>query len=597
MVIYMDIIEIFQEQMRQHNFDAYIVATSDFHNSEYVSDYFKGRAYLSGFTGSAGTLVVLQESAYLWTDGRYHIQAAKELEGRPITLMKQGQPNVPSIAEFLNSVLKDKTILAFDGRTLNTNFVLDLKNKITASIEIVSNVDLIQNVWSERPAMPFSILYKLDTFFSGREYKDKLACVHAAMRKENADTYLLTSLEDQAWLYNLRGNDVAHTPVFLAYSLITLEHTYLFTDPNKIDLTVEKYLDENDILVKPYFEIYDILKNVRGKNILLDYTKVNYQLYSLIMQNNTLINRQDPTLLMKAVKNETEIRNIKLAHIKDGVAFTKFMYSVKKGFAEHKEMSELSVSKDLADLRSKSDGFVDLSFSTICGFKEHAAMMHYSATPQTDYKLKDSGFLLIDSGGHYLEGTTDITRTLALGKITEPMKLHFTTVLKSVIALSTAVFLKGCRGINLDILARGPIWKLLMDYKCGTGHGVGYLLSVHEAPNGFRWQIVPERNDSAVFEPGMITTNEPGIYLENQYGIRTENEMLCISKGNSEFGEFLGFETITYAPIDLDAIKTSLLTKEEKEWLNDYHKTVYETISPYLTEEEKEWLKLYTRKI
>lgn len=597
MVICMDIIEIFQEQMRQRNFDAYIVPTSDFHNSEYVSDYFKGRAYLSGFTGSAGTLVVLREAAYLWTDGRYYIQAAKELEGRPITLMKQGQPDVPDIAEFLNSVLKDKNILAFDGRTLNTNFVLDLRNRISASIEIVSNVDLIQNVWSERPAMPFSVLYKLDTFFSGREYEDKLAAVHEAMKKEKADTYLLTSLEDQAWLYNLRGNDVSHTPVFLAYSLITLEHTYLFTDPNKIDLTVEKYLDEKDILVKPYFEVYDILKNVRGKNILLDCSKVNYQLYSLINPNNTLINRQDPTLLMKAVKNDTEIKNTKLAHIKDGVAFTKFMYYVKTAFAEHKDMSELSVSKLLADLRSKSDGFVDLSFSTICGFKEHAAMMHYSASPQTDYKINDSGFLLIDSGGHYLEGTTDITRTLALGKITDTMKIHFTTVLKSVIALSTAVFLKGCRGVNLDVLCRGPIWKLLIDYKCGTGHGVGYLLSVHEAPNGFRWQIVPERNDSAVFEPGMITTNEPGIYLENQYGIRTENEMLCISKGKSEFGEFLGFETITYAPIDLDAVKTSLLTKEEKEWLNEYHKTVYDTVSPYLSEDERKWLEHYTRKI
>ncbi len=593
----MDILEKFQELMIKNNIDAYIVPTSDYHNSEYVSDYFKGRAYLSGFTGSAGTLLILKKAAYLWTDGRYYIQAAKQIEGRPITLMKQGQPNVPTIAEFLNENLKDKNVLAFDGKVISTSFALELKEKITANIEFITNIDLINNVWSERPKLPFSILYKLDSFFSGKEYQDKIKEVRSAIKQSNADTFILSSLEDQAWLYNLRANDISHTPVFLAFSIITLDHTYLFIDQNKIDLNIEKYLDENDIIVKPYFEIYEFLKNVKGRKILMDFNKVNYLLYSLVSTNNTPINQQDPTLLMKAIKNETEIKNIKLAHIKDGVAFTKFMYYVKSNYDDNIEMSEISVSDYLAQLRSKTEGFVDLSFNTICGFKDHAAMMHYSATPETNYNLNDYGFLLIDSGGHYLEGTTDITRTLALGKITDTMKVHFTTVLKSVIALSTAVFLKGCNGINLDILCRGPIWKLLIDYKCGTGHGVGYLLSVHEAPNGFRWQIVPERNDSAIFEPGMITTNEPGIYLENQYGIRTENEMLCVEKEKTEFGEFLGFETITYAPIDLDAIKPSLLTKDEKEWLNDYHQKVFDIISPNLTPNEQEWLRYYTRKI
>ena len=596
-VMKMDIIEKFQELMIKNNIDAYIIPTSDYHSSEYVSDFFKGRAYLSGFTGSAGTLLILRKTAYLWTDGRYYIQAAKQIEGRPITLMKQGQPNVPTIAEFLNTNLKDKNVLAFDGRVVSTSFALELKSKITANIEIITNIDLVNNVWSDRPKLPFSVIYKLDAFFSGKEYRDKIKEVRTALKRSNADAFVLSALEDQAWLYNLRAGDVSHTPVFLAFSVITPEHNYLFVDPNKIDLTIEKYLDENDIIVKPYFEVYEFIRNLKGRKILMDFNKVNYQLYSLAVPNNTLMNQQDPTLLMKAVKNETEIKNIKLAHIKDGAAFTKFMYYVKTNYAKKIEMSEISVSDYLARLRSKSEGFVDLSFSTICGFKDHAAMMHYSATPESNYTLDDHGFLLIDSGGHYLEGTTDITRTLALGRITDTMKVHFTTVLKSVIALSTAVFLKGCRGVNLDILCRGPIWKLMIDYKCGTGHGVGYLLSVHEAPNGFRWQIVPERNDSAVFEPGMITTNEPGIYLENKYGIRTENEMLCVEKGKNEFGEFLGFETITYAPIDLDAIKPSLLTREEKEWLNTYHQNVFDTVSPYLTAEEQEWLKHYTRKI
>ena len=300
---------------------------------------------------------------------------------------------------------------------------------------------------------------------------------------------------------------------------------------------------------------------------------------------------------MKAVKNETEIKNIKIAHIRDGVAVTKFMYYIKNNYKNNVEMSEISVSDYLAKLRSQNKGFVDLSFNTICAYGPHGAMMHYSADNESNAVIKGNDFLLVDSGGHYLEGTTDITRTYAMGEISDKMKTHYTTVLKSVIDLSMAIFLKGCNGNNLDILARGPIWKLLIDYKCGTGHGVGNLLSVHEAPNGFRWQIVPERNDSAKFIPGMITTNEPGIYLENKYGIRIENEMLCIEKETNDFGTFYGFETITYAPIDLDAIKPSLLTKEEKDWLNNYHQQVFELVSPYLTFEEKEWLTEATRKI
>lgn len=592
----MDIIKVLQEKLNEKEIKAYIVPTSDFHNSEYVSDYFKCRSFLSGFTGSAGTLVITQEKAYLWVDGRYHIQAAKQIEGKSITLMKQGLPGVQTIEQFLGSYLQENDVLAFDGRVMSTSSVLAMCSKLP-NIKIQADEDLIDEIWEDRPKLPFSFLYKLEEFFSGRSFQEKTKDIRQKMQDYNADIHVLSSLDDQAWLYNLRANDVAHTPVFLAFTILTKTECHLFVDTKKIDKRIEKYLDENDILVHEYHSFYDFLKQINHKSILLDFSKVNYKIYTTLSEQNTLLNHPDPSLLMKAIKNETEIKNTIQAHIKDGVAFTKFMYYVKTNIGKQKNMTEISVSEYLSKQRKKQESFVDLSFETICAYKEHAAMMHYSATPKTNATLKPTDFLLIDSGGHYLDGTTDITRTLALGELTDTQKLHFTTVLKSVIALSQAVFLKGVKGMNLDILARGPIWKLMIDYKCGTGHGVGYLLSVHEAPNGFRWQIVPERNDSAVLVPGMITTNEPGIYLENKYGIRIENEMLCVEKSKNEFGEFLGFETITYAPIDLDAIEPKLLTSDEKKWLNQYHKQVYETLSPFLTEEENVWLLDYTKKI
>lgn len=592
----MDIIKVLQEKLNEKEIKAYIVPTSDFHNSEYVSDYFKCRSFLSGFTGSAGTLVITQEKAYLWVDGRYHIQAAKQIEGKSITLMKQGLPGVQTIEQFLGSYLQENDVLAFDGRVMSTSSVLAMCSKLP-NIKIQADEDLIDKIWEDRPKLPFSFLYKLEEFFSGRSFQEKTKDIRQKMQDYNADIHVLSSLEDQAWLYNLRANDVAHTPVFLAFTILTKTECHLFVDTKKIDKRIEKYLDENDILVHEYHSFYDFLKQINHKSILLDFSKVNYKIYTTLSEQNTLLNHPDPSLLMKAIKNETEIKNTIQAHIKDGVAFTKFMYYIKTNIGKQKNMTEISVSEYLSKQRKKQESFVDLSFETICAYKEHAAMMHYSATPKTNATLKPTDFLLIDSGGHYLDGTTDITRTLALGELTDTQKLHFTTVLKSVIALSQAVFLKGVKGMNLDILARGPIWKLMIDYKCGTGHGVGYLLSVHEAPNGFRWQIVPERNDSAVLVPGMITTNEPGIYLENKYGIRIENEMLCVEKSKNEFGEFLGFETITYAPIDLDAIEPKLLTSDEKKWLNQYHKQVYETLSPFLTEEENVWLLDYTKKI
>ena len=590
-------LENLQKQLIASNYDAFIIPTSDFHGSEYISDYFKARKYFSGFTGSAGTLLVLQSSAFLWTDGRYFIQAALELENTGIELMKMGEPNVPTLTEFLNSNTSSIRNIVFDGRLLSTSEVLKFQKELKPTIKIEIDNNLIDKTWALRPRLPYSNLYILSNFFAGRSYEEKIQAIRNIMKDKNVNGFLLTSLEDQAWLYNLRGNDVPHTPVFLSYTYITNENVTLFIDQNKIDLEVNKYLDRESITVKPYFDIYEYVKTIKGKNILIDPNKVNYSLYNSLFEQNNITFDTNPTLLLKAIKNETEIENIKMAHIKDGLCVTRFMKYLKEKFIEGDKLTEISLSDYIANLRKETKGYVDLSFNTICAFNEHGAMMHYSATEESNYDVDKPGFLLIDSGGHYLEGTTDITRTYALGSISKEMKKHYTLVLKAVIGLASAVFMKGCRGINLDILARGPIWKELLDYKCGTGHGVGYLLSVHEAPNGFRWKIVPERNDSAILEPGMVTTDEPGIYLENKYGIRIENELLCVNAGTSPFGEFLKFETITYAPIDLDAVDVSLLNDEEKKWLNDYHKMVYEKLASELNDEEKEFLKQYTREI
>ena len=584
-----------QELLAQNKIDAYLITTGDYHNSEYISEHFKTRAYISEFTGSAGTLLVTQKNAYLWADGRYHIQAAKQIDDS-ITLMKQGLDGVPTLTDILNKELKENSILAFDGKVVTAKTISSLEQALP-NIKLNYDLDLINEVWEDRPELPFSFLFKYEEFFTGKSFKEKITELRKEIKNNNCDFHILTKLEDQAWLYNLRANDVAHTPVFLSFSIISETQCHLFIDNRKIDKNIEKYLKENDIQLHEYFDFFESIKNIHNKNILVDDNIISYYIYKNICEDNHITLKQNPTLLMKAIKNSVEISHTKNAHIKDGVAFTKFMYHIKNTIKPQANLTELSAQDYLAALRRQQSGFVDLSFDTICAYKEHAAMMHYSATPESNSILQPADFLLVDSGGHYLDGSTDITRTLALGPLTDTQKLHFTTVLKSVIALSEAVFLKGCKGVNLDVLARGPIWKLLIDYKCGTGHGIGHLLSVHEAPNGFRWQIVPERNDSATLVPGMITTNEPGIYLENKYGIRIENELVCIEKGKSEFGEFLGFETITYAPIDLDAINIELLNQQEKDWLNNYHKEVYNKISPFLEHDENEWLKRYTRSI
>ena len=457
--------------------------------------------------------------------------------------------------------------------------------------------DLVDLIWTDRPALSKTSPFILEEKYSGKSTAAKLADVRAKMREAGADTHILTCLYDIAWLLNVRAHDIKCVPVILSYLVMNETDCIWFLQEEVLDDTVKAYLQENHITTRPYEDIYEYVKTIPATaKVLMNESGVNYRIHNSLADGIEVINQVNPTELMRAVKNPVEVDNTRNAHVKDGVAFTKFMYWLKTNIGKI-PMTEISASDYLEERRKEQDGFIEISFNTISAYGANAAMMHYSATPESNAELKPEGFLLVDSGGHYYEGTTDITRTMALGPITDEMRLHFTTVCRSNLNLANAKFLYGCCGLNLDILSRGPLWDLNIDYKCGTGHGVGYILNVHEGPNGFRWRIVPERKDNGTLEEGMITTDEPGVYLEGKYGIRTENELVCHKGEKNEYGQFMYFENITYAPIDLDAIDPDEMTGREKKMLNEYHAMVYRVLSPYMTEEENEWLKHYTRAI
>lgn len=587
-----------REEMKKRNIDIYLVPTSDFHESEYVGEHFKARKFITGFTGSAGTAVITMTEAGLWTDGRYFVQAENQLKGSTVTLYRMGEEGVPKVDEFIEDKLPQGGCLGFDGRVVNGTWGQKLEKiaeKKQASLHV--DEDLIDLIWSDRPALSKEPLFLLEEKYTGKSTKDKIADLRKAMKEEGANVHILTSLYDIAWLLNIRGGDISYVPVVLSYLVLTEKECIWFLQEEIVTPEIRAYLEKNQITTKPYDDIYSYVPKIpEDAVVLMNGSTVNYRISSSLNKNIKVVDKPNPTELMKAIKNKTEVYNTRMAHVKDGVAFTKFMYWLKTNIGKI-PMTEISASDYLEARRREQNNFIDLSFDTICAYGANAAMMHYAATPETDTELKPEGFLLVDSGGHYYEGTTDITRTMALGPITDEMRLHFTTVCRSNLNLANAKFLYGCTGLNLDILSRGPLWNLGIDYKCGTGHGVGYVLNVHEGPNGFRWKVVPERHDNGTLEEGMITTDEPGVYLEGKYGIRTENELVCHKAEKNEYGQFMCFENITYAPIDLDAIDPNEMTGREKKLLNDYHKMVYETLSPYMTAEENEWLKHYTRAI
>lgn len=587
-----------REEMKRRNIDIYVVPTADFHESEYVGEHFKARKFITGFTGSAGTAVITLKEAGLWTDGRYFVQAEKQLEGSTVTLYRMAEEGVPAVEEFVKDKLPQGGCIGFDGRTVNgawgEKFAAIAEEK-GGSLSV--GEDLINLIWTDRPELSRAPLFILEEKYSGKSTAEKIKDVRAKMAEEGADVHILTSLCDIAWLLNIRGGDIQSVPVVLSYLVLTKDQCIWFLQEEVVDDAIRAYLKENHIETRPYDAIYTYVPTIpESAVVLMNKSGVNYRICNELNKNIQVINKPNPTELMKAVKNPVEVDNTRLAHVKDGVAVTKFMYWLKTNIGKI-PMTEISASDYLEARRREQENFIDLSFTTISAYGANAAMMHYSATPESDTVLKPEGFLLVDSGGHYYEGTTDITRTFVLGPISDEMKQHFTAVCRSNMKLANAKFLYGACGLNLDILARGPLWDMGIDYKCGTGHGVGYILNVHEGPNGFRWKIVPERHDSGVLEEGMITTDEPGVYLEGKYGIRTENELVCRKAEKNEYGQFMEFENITYAPIDLDGIDPEQMSPREKQMLNDYHKKVYEVLSPYMTEEENEWLKKYTRAI
>lgn len=591
-------IENIRDLMKEKNIYAYIVPSSDYHQSEYVGDYFKSREFMSGFTGSSGTLIISMDEAGLWTDGRYFIQAENELKDSGIKLFKMGEEGVPTIEEYLLEKLPKNSTLGFDGRVMSVKEGQSLANKLAfKGINIEYKYDLVNDIWEDRCSLPTEKAFLLGTEYSGESFSDKLSRIRAVMKAKKATTHILASLDDIAWLFNIRGRDVKSNPVVLSYAVISIDSVYLFIDKNKIGEDIRAELSKENVQIKGYEEVYEFIKKIEENEVvLIDTSKVNYAIYSNIPSNVQKIEERNPSILFKSIKNEIELKNIRNSHIKDGVAFTKFMYWLKNNIGKI-EITEISATQKLEEFRREQDKFIEPSFSTIAAYKDHAAMMHYSATEESNYKLEPRDLFLVDSGGQYFDGTTDITRTIALGPIPENVRKDFTNVVRGMIRLSKAKFLYGCRGYNLDILARGPLWEEGVDYKCGTGHGIGFVLNVHEGPNGFRWKVREDIDDSCILEEGMVTTNEPGVYVENSHGIRIENEIVVRKAEKNEYGQFMDFEVITFAPIDLDAIDESLILKDEKVYLNNYHKQVYDKISPYLNEEEKQWLKTYTREI
>lgn len=588
----MNNLEQLREVMKGENIDYYIIPSSDAHQSEYVAEYFKGREFISGFTGSAGTLLVGSKEAYLWTDGRYFIQADKELNGSGISLMKIRTPGYPTIEEWIRSNIKANETLGFDGKVFS---VKEYEGYLNIAKEIGFNInmghDLLDNIWTDRPELPQDKIFIHDEKYAGKSSSEKLKEVRRNMESKKGDFYILSSLDDIAWLCNIRGNDIKFNPVALAYVVVGKDYANLYINNNKLDDITKNKLYNEGFIIKEYDEIEEDVKLLSGA-VILDEVRLNAKIFTALNDKVKVIRETNITTNLKAIKNEVEIANWEISQVRDGVAMVKFIKWLKENIGKEK-ITEISASDKLRDFRAEGENYKGDSFGTIAGYKEHAAMMHYSATEDSDYELKPEGMFLLDSGAQYLDGTTDITRTFILGPITEEEKRDYTLVLQGHIALSTARFLRGSTGINLDVLARKPLWDYGIDYKCGTGHGLGFFLNVHEGP-----QAIRPMGNSTELEPGMVVTNEPGVYKEGRYGIRTENTII-VEKDlvSEEFGEFYKFRTMSYCPIDLEGVNVEMLSLQEKTWLNDYHKMVFEKLSPYLNEEEKKFLKHETRRI
>ena len=583
-----------RKKMQENNVAFYIVPTDDFHQDEYVGDHFKARVYITGFTGSAGTALITETEAFLWTDGRYFIQAAKELEGSTVELMKMSEPGVPTISQFLKEHVKPGQTLGFDGRTLSMDEgtgYRDAAEKAGGAVRY--DLDLIDEIWEDRPPMSDKPAWLLPVEYAGKTAEDKIRDIREKMAEAGADVHVETTPDDICWTLNIRGDDIDYFPLMLSYALITADAYHLYVDDKKLSPEIGQYLKDLGVTVHPYNDVYEDAKKISGA-VMVDPNKVNYALYHNIPADCTKINVMSPEETFKTVKNPVEVSNIRKAEIKDSVAHIRFMKWLKENVGKIR-ITEISASDKLDEFRAEMGKFIKPSFEPISSYAEHAAIVHYAPTPETDAELKPEGMLLTDTGAGFWEGSTDITRTYVLGPITQKMKEDFTVVAISNLSLGNAVFTKGITGVALDNLARNPFWKRRMNYNHGTGHGVGYLLNIHESPASFRSRFV--EGDTAILEEGMVITDEPGFYVEGSHGIRLENELLVVNDVANEFGQFMRLEPITFVPFDLDAIEPEIMTAEERAMLNDYHKKVYEITSPYLNDEEKEWLRKYTREV
>lgn len=574
--------------MADANIDIYIIPSSDPHLSEYVAARYKSRQFISGFTGSAGTFVITAKEAILYADGRYFIQAEEELKGSSILLFKMKEPGVLPLNQWLRKTLKTKMTLGFDARLFTYTSILSIKKDLShLDINYCLDKDLIDSVWTNRPALPNSKAYRHEHQYTGALISDKLALIRNRMLELNATTYMLSSLNDIAWLFNLRGSDVLFTPVNYCYGLISDSSAALYIDQSKLSSDLLQHLTDEGVHVHNYNDYYTDIKKLQNQHVLFDPNKVNGLMVSCLDISNKTVQGNDITFMEKACFSDCELNNLKNAHVKDGVAMVNFLYWLDNNV--NNNITEVDAKNKVTHFREAMDNFIEPSFEPIPAYGENAAMMHYSASEHSHSVIDNKGLFLIDSGGQYMDGTTDITRTVAVGPLTEEEVHDFTLVLKGHIALSALIFLAGTTGSNIDSIARQPIWEAYMDYKSGTGHSIGYLLGVHEGPSRIRMD-----HSDITLKPGMVLTNEPGIYKKGQHGIRTENVVVVRKSLSNDMGTFLHFETISFCPIDKRCIDTNLLTIKERQWLNDYHIEVYKQLSPHLKEKQLHWLKIAT---
>lgn len=586
-----------RDAMQNKNIDWYFCTSDDYHTSEYVADYFKIREHYTGFTGENAFLLLNSENAYMWADGRFFIQAEDELKGTGVTLMKMGEPGVPTVSEKIRESVKEGETLSFDGRMVSTALGKKIKDILSDNkAKMVYEDDFAGELWKDRPSLPTSRLMVLSDDVTGESIDSKLKRIREKMEESRASYNFVACLDDIAWITNIRGNDIECNPVFLSYMLITKREAFLFMQKEEVSSEIKEYLTDKNVKIVDYDRVLSFLSEYDFEgSVLLDTSGVNYSCYKILSEKTKIADKMNPSKLMKAIKNSTEIKRLREAYIEDSVCVSKFAYWLKKNVGRI-EITEISAAEYIDNLRSKVSDYIELSFPTISGYGPNAAMMHYSATPENHAVVKPEGMLLVDSGGQYLRGTTDVTRTFACGPVTDEMKLHYSKTAAGMLALADAKFLYGCTGRNVDILSRLPLWQLGIDYKCGTGHGVGYILNVHEGPHGIRWKYV-EGAKEAVLEEGMIMSDEPGVYIEGSHGIRIENVIICLKDVNNSDGQFMKFEHLTFTPLDKDLIDTKYLTKEDIDRINAYHKAVFEKTASYFEGEELEWLKEATAPI